>query len=138
MEGNKLKFIRESKNIGVNELGRMIGVSPSYISALEKGTKKNPSLEVLDKIAKALNIPVTDLVNDLSDKNDKINTTDYPSWASKKDIRDFKKMLEEDENTLMFDGIPLTDEDRQRILDVLTGLFWEAKKLNKRKPINEE
>ncbi|CCF17071.1 transcriptional regulator domain protein [Brevibacillus laterosporus GI-9] len=38
-------------------------------------------------------------------------------------------MLQED-GDLMFDGIPLDENARQRIMDVLTGLFWEAKKMN--------
>jgi hypothetical protein len=37
----------------------------------------------------------------------------------------------------MFDGIPLDDEDKKRIKDVLTGLFWEAKQMNKRKKTND-
>ena len=41
-------------------------------------------------------------------------------------------MLEDDDD-LMFDGIPLDEEDKKRIKDVLTGLFWEAKQMNKRK-----
>ncbi|RPK29955.1 hypothetical protein EDO6_00580 [Paenibacillus xylanexedens] len=31
----------------------------------------------------------------------------------------------------MFDGVPLDESDKQRINDILTGLFWEAKRLNK-------
>jgi len=42
-------------------------------------------------------------------------------------------MLEDDDDDLMFDGIPIRGEDRQRIKDVLTGLFWEAEQMNKRK-----
>ncbi|MNL73097.1 hypothetical protein D3C87_1985090 [compost metagenome] len=38
----------------------------------------------------------------------------------------------EDDGELMFDGIPLNKEDKQRIKDVLTGLFWDAKQMNKR------
>lgn len=56
-----------------------------------------------------------------------------PEWATGKDKRDFKRMLEDD-GELMFDGIPLNKEDKQRIKDVLTGLFWEAKQMNKRNP----
>ncbi len=53
-----------------------------------------------------------------------------PFWATSKDNRDFRKMLQED-GDLMFDGIPFDENARQRIMDVLTGLFWEAKKMNK-------
>lgn len=54
-----------------------------------------------------------------------------PEWASSKDIRDFKKMLQEDV-PVMFDGVPIEGEARQRVMDVLTGLFWEAKEMNKK------
>jgi len=47
-------------------------------------------------------------------------------------VQDLKKILAQQE--IMFDGVPLTDEDRRRVEDILTGLFWEAKQMNKRKP----
>lgn len=57
----KIKFYREKRNMSKSELARQIGVSPSYITMLENGDKKNPSLEIKVKLAKALNIQVTDL-----------------------------------------------------------------------------
>lgn len=56
-----------------------------------------------------------------------------PSWATCKDVRDFKKMLEEDA-PVMFDGVPLDEEDKEKVLKVLEAIFWDAKKKNKRKP----
>jgi len=55
---------------------------------------------------------------------------EVPNWATSKDIRDFKKMLEDDA-PVMFDGVPIEGEARQRVMDILTGLFWEAKEMNK-------
>ena len=37
-------------------------VSRSYLAALEAGHKKNPSLAVLQRLAKALGVPVTRLL----------------------------------------------------------------------------
>lgn len=37
----------------------------------------------------------------------------------------------EDDGELMFDGVPLDENDKNRIKDMLTGLFWEAKQMNK-------
>ncbi|MEJ9165274.1 transcriptional regulator, partial [Paenibacillus graminis] len=51
--------------------------------------------------------------------------------ATAKDLADIKKILEEDQPVL-FDGVPITDENRQRAMDILTGLLWEAKGLNKK------
>ncbi|EES50044.1 helix-turn-helix transcriptional regulator [Clostridium botulinum] len=61
--GNKIKTLRESKNISKSELARKIEVSPAYITMLENGTKTNPSLEILNKISFALDIPLDKLVN---------------------------------------------------------------------------
>lgn len=68
----------------------------------------------------------TRLYNDLA-----VHETQAPYWATPKDIRDFKRMLEDDA-PVMFDGVPIEGEARQRVMDILTGLFWEAKEMNKK------
>lgn len=62
--GNNLKKYRTEKKIGINELGRKIGVSGAYISALETGKKQNPSLDMIGKLSNALNIPSSFLTSD--------------------------------------------------------------------------
>jgi transcriptional regulator with XRE-family HTH domain len=57
----ELRKIREKKKIGLNELARTIGVSPSYLSQLERGIKSNPSKETMEKIAAALKKPVQEV-----------------------------------------------------------------------------
>lgn len=63
MLGDKLKEIRESRNMGLNELSRLCGVSAGYISALERNEKHNPSQNTLKKIAEALDISMESLFN---------------------------------------------------------------------------
>ncbi|WML45394.1 helix-turn-helix transcriptional regulator [Neobacillus sp. PS3-40] len=53
--GQLIRNKRLEKRIGVRELSRDIGVSPSYISQLEKGVYKKPSDEVLLNIFNVLN-----------------------------------------------------------------------------------
>jgi|KBSSwiStaDraftv2_1062776.scaffolds.fasta_scaffold4468465_1 transcriptional regulator with XRE-family HTH domain len=43
-------------------LAKRAKVSRSYLAAIEAGHKKNPSLVVLQKLAKALGVPVTELL----------------------------------------------------------------------------
>ena len=38
------------------------GVAKGYISALEAGEKKNPGIDVLKRLARALGVPVTELL----------------------------------------------------------------------------
>jgi transcriptional regulator with XRE-family HTH domain len=60
--GRVLKKLRERKGISQLELARRAKVGQGYISELEAGQKKNPGLETLRKIAKALGVPVTELL----------------------------------------------------------------------------
>lgn len=54
MKTNKLKIIRKNKNLTIRELSEMAGVSMGYICHLENGSRKNPSKEIMEKIADAL------------------------------------------------------------------------------------
>ena len=44
------------------QLAKKCAVTQGYIAQLEAGDKKNPSLDVLKRIAKALGVPVTELL----------------------------------------------------------------------------
>lgn len=39
-------------------------------------------------------------------------------------------MLEED-RPVMFDGVPISDDDKEKIKRVMEAMFWDAKKKNK-------
>jgi len=56
--GENLKRLRLSLGLGVNDLSRISEVNASYISAIENGKKNNPSRNVLEKLAQALNVSV--------------------------------------------------------------------------------
>lgn len=55
MYKSKLKSLRIKRGMTLEELSELSGVSTGYLCHLEKGTRKNPSIEVMEKIAKALN-----------------------------------------------------------------------------------
>jgi len=58
--GERLKFLRESRNFSSKNFAKLVGVSPSTITQIEKG-QKEPSLETLRKIGKALDVDVATL-----------------------------------------------------------------------------
>lgn len=53
---------REQKGWTQEELAKRAKVTRSHLSLLEAGHRKNPSLDVLTRLAKALGVPVTDLL----------------------------------------------------------------------------
>ncbi|MDB5053258.1 MAG: ansR3 [Bacilli bacterium] len=60
----------------------------------------------------------------------------YPHLSRSRDIKDLKKFLEQSE--IMFDGVPMTDEDKARIQGYMESMFWDAKQKNKRKKTTDE
>lgn len=53
--GERIKYFREQKDITVNKLANLAGVSQSYLREIELG-KKQPTVEYLEYICWALNI----------------------------------------------------------------------------------
>jgi transcriptional regulator with XRE-family HTH domain len=58
--GERLKFIRESRNLTQNELAHASGLTQSTIANIEK-ENKDPSIQTLEKIAKCLDIHIATL-----------------------------------------------------------------------------
>lgn len=58
---NKLKEIREAKNMSQEELARVSTVSRTIISELENGKTEVVTNITLEKLSKALNKKVTDI-----------------------------------------------------------------------------
>jgi transcriptional regulator with XRE-family HTH domain len=53
---------REGLGLTREALAKKAKVTTAYVSLLEGGKRKNPSLLVLQRIAKALGVPVTELL----------------------------------------------------------------------------
>ncbi len=60
--GQVLKALREEKEWTLDDLAKRANVTNVYIWQLENGERKNPSLAVLKRLAKALRVPVTELL----------------------------------------------------------------------------
>jgi transcriptional regulator with XRE-family HTH domain len=66
--GHRLRAAREEKNIGLRELARRLGVSPSLISQIETG-KTEPSINTLFAMVSELELSVNEIVFD-SERDD--------------------------------------------------------------------
>lgn len=90
--GDNIKSIREERNISKSELARLINVSAAYITMIENGKKKNPSLELLNKIAETLDVSFYDL---LGFDEDEIKNVELELNNSKLNIELLKSTYEE-------------------------------------------
>ena len=57
-----LKTLRGEKGLTQDTVAQRATVTKPYLSQLETGARKNPSLPVLKRLAKALGVPVTALL----------------------------------------------------------------------------
>lgn len=60
--GEIIRVKREEKNISLVEFAKQAGISPGYLSQLENGKKTNPNLDLLMRIADALDIDIDELL----------------------------------------------------------------------------
>ena len=102
--GRRIKEIRKQKKIPQEKLAELIGISPNYMSALERGAY-NIKLELLVQIIDCLDITADDLFRDVI-KNGYMNRT----------------------SRLSDEIATLSAEEQQRIFEVLDALLRTARR----------
>jgi len=78
--GENLKRIRSEHDLSLGQLATMSGVSKMMLSQIEKGTS-NPSINTVWKIADALQVPYTSLLEREEDGGTVISSKDIPAQA---------------------------------------------------------
>ena len=127
MIGEKLKKIRKAKKITLKQLEEITGISNSYISDLENGRRVNPSVEKLEKLAKALGVNVVDFY-------DKPVLTDKDKKDINKDLNEaMQEFRDGTDGTAYYNGIPLEESDLDLIESAMKMALEQIKIKNKEK-----
>ena len=110
-----LKTKREEKNLSMNKLAELSGVSVMYISRLESGEREKPSPEIIGKLAKGLEEPYENLMVVAG----YIDAYDYIKIKNEREERDDREwsLLEQEQNPFALDLLldsnqPLYFQDR--------------------------
>ncbi|WP_235941639.1 helix-turn-helix domain-containing protein [Paenibacillus puerhi] len=119
----QLKGLRRTKGFTIRELADRSGVSAAYISQLENGNRGVPSPDVLMKLSEGLNIPYTELMKIAGYLENPAGSGEEA--AIPKPRINLRRFLQE--NELSFDGIELTEQDKEWIERVLSAMFWRDK-----------
>lgn len=115
--GERLKQLRLKRNMTQDELG-LIFENPkaqSTIGTWERGTRQC-SFEDLVKISNYFNV-TTDYLLGITDE---FTTIDTFKEENPRELREFLS-----KNKVLFNGSELNDEEKKRMIDILTGLFWD-------------
>jgi transcriptional regulator with XRE-family HTH domain len=94
--GHVIKILRTAAGIKQKALAGKAGIKPNYLSMIESG-KREPSLNLLRSIAKALNVPVSYIF------------WEYKGLPNTKDARQNKKLREIKRLLLEIEQLRLSD-----------------------------
>jgi len=61
-DGDRIRRLRKDKKLSVTQLAERVGIARQYLSLIELGVRKTPSLDTLASIARELDEPVGNLV----------------------------------------------------------------------------
>lgn len=67
MIGKRIQELRKEKGISLSELAERAEIAKSYLSSIERDLQKNPSIQFLEKVSAALDVPVNQLLNPAPD-----------------------------------------------------------------------
>src|SRR5947209_1528600 len=119
--GDRIKELRLRKNLTQGDMAEKLGTGRANYAHMENN-RISISSDYLNAIANILETSTDFLLGE--------------SAKTSRDLKDLKKFLEQSE--IMFDGVPMTNEDKSRIQGYMEAMFWDAKQRNKRKKNDEE
>ena len=98
--GERLRFIRKEHKLTLKELSQHADLSLPFLSDVERGVV-SPSIETLQKIAKAYNMTVKDLFNDVEGLGGLTSVTYPEGFLEFVEHPDYKDELNEDWKDLL-------------------------------------
>lgn len=90
--GTRIKKVREAKDLTQEQLAEKIGVSPTYMSVIERGVKL-PRLRTFIEIANALDTTSDSLLLDVLNKSVQIEATELYSQIERLSPVEQRKIL---------------------------------------------
>ena len=118
--GDRLKILREEKEVTQKELGRAIGVSDRVIGYYESNDRFPKDESVLRNIADFFSVSVDYLLgrttnrNGASDNKLNVNELKLPEEIMK-------------EMTLFFMNGEIAEKDKEKVMRDIQDLYWKAK-----------
>lgn len=108
---DKIKRLRKNKGLGQKQLAEIVGINTTHLSRLETG-RYQPSVEVLKKLADALQVTTDYLVSDTDDEAEEIKIQDQ-SFINKIKLLD-----------------SLDEKEKETVINVIDAMLTKKKMLN--------
>jgi hypothetical protein len=115
-----LKAQRESLKLTLEDVGNYVGVGKSTVRKWENGMINNMGRDKIQKYAKILQISPLALIGEVE--------TSIPDWANKQDELDIEKALKLNTTTISYDGIQLTEDEKEKVDAIIRSVLWDKLK----------
>ena len=112
-----LKAQRESLRLTLEDVGNYVGVGKSTVRKWENGMINNMGR------AKILQISPLALIGEVE--------TESPEWADKQDVIDIEKALKLNTTAISYDGIELTEDEKEKVDAIIRSVLWDKLKEKK-------
>jgi transcriptional regulator with XRE-family HTH domain len=131
--GDYLKCMRENKGLRLKDVAERSGISVSYLNRLERNERFNPSIPLLTKLVKSLDISILDLLQ-ISLEIDKEKSIDIRDVILEGNYVMESKEVSEEVRVLLCDIIEIIGNDewkKEKKADMLSEeLIRKVKYLN--------
>lgn len=115
-----LKAQRESLKLTLEDVGNYVGVGKSTVRKWENGMINNMGRDKILKYAKILQISPLALIGEVE--------TEAPDWATKEDVIDIEKALKLNTTAISYDGIELTEDEKEKVDAIIRSVLWDKLK----------
>lgn len=106
------------------ELSKNTGIPTSTLTGYVKGTSM-PIPGNVQKIADFFNVEKSAVDPRFAQNS---NQTNAPAWASKEDAIDIEKALKLNTTAISYDGIELTEEEKEKVDAIIRSVLWDKLK----------
>lgn len=125
---NKLRSLRKECNLTLKELSAKSGISVSFISDIENG-RRNPSIDTLTVLAKALNVSVNIFFDDNRATINESKVQYSENEAEFKTPQEAMKFILEQPAIAAYGGFDINKMSDEEIMDFANELLRQLKLL---------
>lgn len=106
------------------ELSKYTGIPTSTLTGYVKGTSM-PIPGNVQKIADFFNVEKSAVDPRFAQNSNKANA---PAWATKEDAIDIEKALKLNTTAISYDGIELTEDEKEKVDAIIRSVLWDKLK----------
>lgn len=108
--GSYIAHLREEKDYSLKDVERITGISQSYVNRIEKGQRKAPSYPIIEKLANAYDVQISELLKIAGIGADEVNVQGFAQLIYSNNFTINGKMTSTKRKELIVELIESMDE----------------------------